>query len=881
MKSTSLLLSLMLLMVACVCAQNVGINSDVSTPDGSAMLDVKSTTKGLLPPRMTSEQIAAIESPAEGLIVFNTSTKKLTYYNGTTWKNYDGADALTLEGYVTRLYQGTVSDTNSVPLALVRVGVQGQSAPGFYTYTNALGEFTLEYLTEVDSLNIKNGILEFSKAGYRTQEYEVLNEPEFDTIVSVTLHNNTWPAKILAATVLNSPVLSALATQYGQISLDTLTGIFAGDFNNAIQDAFAVGVDLSTLNAGTIPTNPLIQAALRLGTPIVFESMAALTNYMSGGGITIDSLNAANDAATMAASIGIGLQSQATVVIPPGSNDLNGFSEIFCLGASDIPGLLSLGTLDYSDSTLTPSQDPGKIPGFSASLPPVTDPLEILSLIDSVLNQSISKRSVAADGAMQGAVATRETIPVGITKKEYVIRFGEYVWYPRNRSQDFVMQVALRLQIFIGSGGTKKWVRFLVDDADGTTGFLNRGDLYFRDDDDKGYFTSNAQVRLLMDDWITFSGRSPGYDDAGADRMYTPNYPVETSTSETSFNVDYVDNGVNKTWTSHEVRQFRADEFECQTWPGADWRWRLMMGKDPCWARTHRLDRNRDGDPKGYDWAELASFCGNFQGSVGWPLKISRGTDQMGLHPKVQAIYWVPAGETRSALIKLQQTEKVWNIWTESAFPGDRRYYRNEYGADIEQRFWLNFEKNAPATPLWSSGTAGNPGAYKVMQNDGNLVIYSAKPALWDSNTSGNPGATLHMQSDGNLVIYTKDGTPIWASGTAGNPGAYKVMQNDGNLVIKAANGTPIWASGTGGNNGATAVMQDDGNYVIYAKNGTPLWSSGTSGNIDATLHMQSDGNLVIYNKNGTAIWASNTYGHPGAYDKMQDDGNYVIYIDE
>jgi hypothetical protein len=37
-------------------AQNVDINADGSSPDGSAMLDVKSTSKGFLTPRMTAAQ---------------------------------------------------------------------------------------------------------------------------------------------------------------------------------------------------------------------------------------------------------------------------------------------------------------------------------------------------------------------------------------------------------------------------------------------------------------------------------------------------------------------------------------------------------------------------------------------------------------------------------------------------------------------------------------------------------------------------------------------------------------------------------------------------------------------------------------------------------
>ncbi|MGE5520452.1 MAG: hypothetical protein ACM3VS_11040, partial [Candidatus Dadabacteria bacterium] len=44
-------------------AQNVGINADGSTPDNSAMLDVKSNTKGLLIPRMLQSERNAIVSP--------------------------------------------------------------------------------------------------------------------------------------------------------------------------------------------------------------------------------------------------------------------------------------------------------------------------------------------------------------------------------------------------------------------------------------------------------------------------------------------------------------------------------------------------------------------------------------------------------------------------------------------------------------------------------------------------------------------------------------------------------------------------------------------------------------------------------------------------
>jgi hypothetical protein len=62
----------------------VAVNADGSAPDNSAMLDVKSTTKGLLAPRMTLAQRTAIVNPATGLTIFQTDGIKGLYYNSGT-----------------------------------------------------------------------------------------------------------------------------------------------------------------------------------------------------------------------------------------------------------------------------------------------------------------------------------------------------------------------------------------------------------------------------------------------------------------------------------------------------------------------------------------------------------------------------------------------------------------------------------------------------------------------------------------------------------------------------------------------------------------------------------------------------------------------------
>ena len=57
----------------------------VLTPNASAVLDVTSTTKGFLPPRMTNAQMVAITTPAAGLVVYDTTNNKLNVYDGTNW----------------------------------------------------------------------------------------------------------------------------------------------------------------------------------------------------------------------------------------------------------------------------------------------------------------------------------------------------------------------------------------------------------------------------------------------------------------------------------------------------------------------------------------------------------------------------------------------------------------------------------------------------------------------------------------------------------------------------------------------------------------------------------------------------------------------------
>lgn len=67
-------------------AQNIAINDNGALPDTSAILDLSSTTKGFLPPRMTLTQRDLIPLPKQGLLIYQTDNDSgFYYYTGSIW----------------------------------------------------------------------------------------------------------------------------------------------------------------------------------------------------------------------------------------------------------------------------------------------------------------------------------------------------------------------------------------------------------------------------------------------------------------------------------------------------------------------------------------------------------------------------------------------------------------------------------------------------------------------------------------------------------------------------------------------------------------------------------------------------------------------------
>jgi RHS repeat-associated protein len=166
-------------------------------------------------------------------------------------------------------------------------------------------------------------------------------------------------------------------------------------------------------------------------------------------------------------------------------------------------------------------------------------------------------------------------------------------------------------------------------------------------------------------------------------------------------------------------------------------------------------------------------------------------------------------------------------------------------------------------TGTWGPGTYGHPGAYAIMQGDGNFCIYDANNVyLWCSGTSGTNADRLNMEDDGRIIIYKS----AWNSGTSQQPSGTTMAHPGCDVGNSGLGSTGVLGSGSclvSPNGRFELLLQADGNLVIYDRSVTPnaaWWSTGTAilpvdpGFAMRTLYSYDAlGNLLRVDQKGTA----------------------------
>lgn len=112
---------------------------------------------------------------------------------------------------------------------------------------------------------------------------------------------------------------------------------------------------------------------------------------------------------------------------------------------------------------------------------------------------------------------------------------------------------------------------------------------------------------------------------------------------------------------------------------------------------------------------------------------------------------------------------------------------------------------SAPYQSMWAGDWAQSATVWMVLQTDGNLVIYRKRDnkAIWNSGTRGKDTWTLDVEADGDVGLHPRLVSKwLWHTGTGGNYGAYALLQDDGNFVVYRKGGGPksggaLWSSRT------------------------------------------------------------------------------------
>lgn len=160
-------------------SQGVGVNETGANPDASAILDASSTTKGFLPPRMTTAQRNAINTPAVGLMIFNITDNCMQWFDGFYWFNACTGETtsppnpnLTVDSPT---YQGQSVINN------VGIGYNGETVPAASTITVLLSNI---------SANTQNYVLEATDPTSGLQYSAIGTIAGSASNVPVVLNNN-------------------------------------------------------------------------------------------------------------------------------------------------------------------------------------------------------------------------------------------------------------------------------------------------------------------------------------------------------------------------------------------------------------------------------------------------------------------------------------------------------------------------------------------------------------------------------------------------------------------------------------------------------------------------------------------------------------------
>lgn len=251
--------------------------------DAKAVLSIDSTTKGFLPPRLTTAQQNAIVSPTTGLLVYNTSLNQITVYDGTTWQPLaiSGGGTI-LSGLQYQLGYYAANGTTISPLPLITANRALRSD------TNGLIIASITTDTELSYVNGVTSAIQTQLTGKASTDLSNLASVTINTtLVSDT--NNTddlgtigiaWATLYLGTSIKSGATILATTTELGYLT--GVTSAIQTQLNTKATDSLVVHL------AGTETITGLKTFSTKVEiTDTANENALTITNTNATAGATV------------------------------------------------------------------------------------------------------------------------------------------------------------------------------------------------------------------------------------------------------------------------------------------------------------------------------------------------------------------------------------------------------------------------------------------------------------------------------------------------------------------------------------------------------------------------------------------------------------------
>ncbi|TRZ50089.1 hypothetical protein D4S03_07305, partial [bacterium] len=253
---------------------NFGIGT--TTPATTALLDLTSTTKGFLAPRMTTDQRDAISTPATGLMIYNTTTNQYNVFDSIVWGAVGGGGGESfwtidtgamypVNSTVDLLFGGTASSSAKFAFLNTNLGTPTASVSGSIagvsTYLTGDGNLATTNMAPLTLGGTTTGNINFySSANYINSSGNFVIAGNL-TVPGTTTYNTqayTWPGTQTASAFLQTDGAGTLSWVAGVTAASAPFSGLTGGTNTAAAMIVGSGATLGYTGTGTIDASSLI-----------------------------------------------------------------------------------------------------------------------------------------------------------------------------------------------------------------------------------------------------------------------------------------------------------------------------------------------------------------------------------------------------------------------------------------------------------------------------------------------------------------------------------------------------------------------------------------------------------------------------------------------